>query len=494
MRSDFDRDSALDAADDAYARQRRGTQQLLLARGVFFASAYVAAAILTRQLGPAAYGIYGVIISQLIWVEMVVNAGVPAATSKLIADGQHEPRAVARAAQALLLSSSMLVFLACWLLAPAIAELMRIPDGAPLFRLAMIDLPFAAFYASYEGILAGGRRFGVMAVAQILYGLLRVGAIVALAATGLSIERALLATVFSSVAICIIMILRFPPSGFRVDLGTIKEIARFAGPMAVCLVAGQVLINLDLWSLQSLWTGSGDVVGHYVASVNLARILAVIPTVQAGVLFSSVAWASASNDQARAVRHIHQASRFALVVAGGACIVLGANGAEVLTLLFSSAYAEGQRFLPLQLLGFSLFAIVDVFANALMAAGRQRLVAAVLTSIVPLVWVGNYLLIPRVGPVGAAMTLVLGVAAGVVVTGVLARRHFGALHGLPTVLRVLAAAAIVGLTSAFIHVEGALILVKLAALGVIYVAALIVLGEITREDMGLPMLPSKAGQ
>jgi O-antigen/teichoic acid export membrane protein len=485
MRTDADLDGALSAADDAYERQRRGTQQLLLARGVFFASAYVVTAILTRQLGPTAYGIYGVIISQLMWLKMVVNAGVPAATSKLMADGQHHPRDVARAAQTLLFSASIVVFLVCWVLAPAVAALMRIPDGAPLFRIAIIDLPFAAIYASYEGILAGGRRFGVMAIAQIAYGVLRVAAIVAVAAFGLSIERALLATVFSSVAICIIMGIRYPPSGFRLEPRTVKEIAGFAGPLAVCLVAGQVLINLDLWSLQSLWTGSGEVVGQYVASVNLARILAVIPAGQAGVLFASVAWASASRDNVRAVAHIHEASRFAIVVAGGACVVLGMNGAEVLSFLFSSAYAEGQRFLPLQLLGFGLFAVVDVFAHALMAAGRQLLVAVVLTSIVPLVWLGNYLLIPRLGPVGAAMSLVLGVAVGAAVTGTLARMHFGALRGWSTVLRVLAASAVTALASAAVHVPGALILIKLAALGAVYLLTLYLLGEVTPQSLRL---------
>ena len=485
MEAAADSDAARLASDDAHHRHRRGTQQLLLARGVFFACAFVVSAILTRQLGTIAYGIYGVVISQLIWIEMVVNAGVPAATSKLMADGHHHPHDVARAAQSLLVLSSIVVFAVCWMIAPAVADLMRIPDGAALFRLAIIDLPFAAFYASYEGILAGSRRFGVMAVAQIAYGLLRVAAVVVLAAMGLSIERALMATVFSSVAICIVMVLRYPPTGWQAASATIKEIAGFAAPMAVCLVSGQVLINLDLWSLQSLWTGSGEVVGHYVASLNLARLLAIIPTVQAGVLFASVAWASGARDNARAVRHIQEANRFAIVIAGGACVILGMNAGEVLSVLFSPAYADGQRYLPWQLVGLGLFAVVDVLANALMAAGRHRLVAVLLTGIIPLVWLGNHILIPRLGPVGASISLVLGMAVGVVVIGTFARRHFGALYGVATVLRVCAAAVIVGLVSSVVEVHGAIVLVKCALLGVLYLVVLYVLGEVNRDDVGL---------
>jgi len=474
------------AADDAYDRQRRGTLQLLLARGVFFASAYVVSAILARALGPADYGIYGVIVSQLFWLEMVVHAGVPASTSKIIAAGRHDPDAVAGAARVLLLGVSGLLLVAGWTLAPAVAELMRIPDGETLYRLAIIDLPFAAIYASYEGILYGHRRFGVLATALVAYGLFRVAAVLTLAWLGVSVGGALLAMVSASLAVCVLLGRLQPLRGFRTERATIAEIARFAGPMALCLISGQILVNLDLWLLQSLWTGEGEVVGEYVGSMNLARILAVIPTVQAGVLFSSVAWAAASGDKARAVRHIQEASRFAIVIAAGACVVLGTNGSDVLAILFSSAYAEGQRFLPLQLVAFALFALLDVFANALMAAGRQRIVAAVLTATVPLAWVSSYVLIPRIGPTGAAISLVLGVAFAGAVTGLIARRHFGALIRSSTVIRVLVAATVVGFAGAAVHMPGPWVLLKLVLLGSLYLATLFLLKEITPGDVGFP--------
>jgi O-antigen/teichoic acid export membrane protein len=261
--------------------------------------------------------------------------------------------------------------------------------------------------------------------------------------------------------------------------------ARFAGPLAFCLISGQVLMNLDLWLLKSFWTGSGEVVGEYVASLNLARTLAVIPTVQAGVLFSSVAWAFASRDHERVARHVREASRFAIVIAAAVCVILGMNGSEVLALLFSQAYAEGQQFLPLQLVGFGLFAVLDVFANALMASGRQVVVAWVLTAVVPVISISNYLLIPRVGAVGAAMSMVLGVAVATVVTGALTHLHFGAPIRRATVFRVIAVSGVVALASTAVPVGGPLILVKLAVLAVLFMLTLYVLGEVSPQDFGL---------
>jgi O-antigen/teichoic acid export membrane protein len=479
------RDEITSAGDDAHERQRRGTRQLLVGRGVFFASAYVVSAILTRSLGPTDYGVYGVVVSQLFWLEMVVHAGIPAATSKLMADGRHDPVDVERAARALLIVFSALLFVVCWFLARGVADLMRIPDGQMLFRIAILDLPFAAIYASYEGILYGRRQFGVLARAQIVYGAARVAAIAALTAIGLSIEWALVAIVGSSLIVCTFIGIQYPPRGFRINRRTMREIVRFAGPMALCLISGQVLVNLDLWALKGLWPGSGVVVGQYVASLSLARMLAVIPTVQAGVLFSSVAWASASRDNARAVRHIQEATRFALVIAAAPCVLLALNGSEVLSVLFSRPYAEGQRFLPFHLLGFGLFAVLDVFANALMAAGRHRVVAAVLTAAVPLVWVGNYFLIPSVGPAGAAITVVVGIGAATIVIGAIARAHFGSLVRAAMLTRVIVAAAVVGFASAAFHVEGPLVLLKLALLGGLYILVLYFLKEVTLQDLGL---------
>ena len=44
--------------------------QLLLARGCFSISSILSAVILARGLGPIEYGVYGVIISVLTWIEL----------------------------------------------------------------------------------------------------------------------------------------------------------------------------------------------------------------------------------------------------------------------------------------------------------------------------------------------------------------------------------------------------------------------------------------
>jgi O-antigen/teichoic acid export membrane protein len=470
----------------AYQQQQRGTLQLLLARACFFGAGYVGAVILARELGASDYGIYGVVMSQLIWLEMMVSAGVPSAISKLMADGRHGSDEVERSARGLLVALSTVLFAICWFLAPYSAKFMRIPNGDVLLRIAVIDLPFAAIYSSYEGTFYGRRRFGVFAVAQAVYGLAKLAGIVALIGLGLSVQRVFIAYVLATFGISAGLILCYRPPGFLPRRRIMWQIAAIAAPMALYMVSGYVLLNLDLWSLKSLWEGEGEVVGQYVASSNLARILTVIPAAQAGVVFASVAWAVASLDIARGRRHIQEATRLVVVIGTAVCVFLSLDAPEVLSVLFSSAYADGQRFLRLQLAAFGCFALLDAFSHSLMAAGRQWFVATAIIATVPLAWLSNYLLIPRFGPMGAAVSILFGVVVGTVLTGAAAYQHFGSLIRLSTLVRVFVAAAVVGVISATFSVRGPSVLIKLALDGGLYLFLLWTMGEVSGKDFGLP--------
>jgi O-antigen/teichoic acid export membrane protein len=468
--------------DDAQERAQRGTRQFLLARVCVVISGYMATAILTRKLGPTNYGIYGVVMSQLLWLEMLTNAGVSGAIAKLMADNHHEHRQIECSAQTLLLGVSGLLFGLCWFVAPQAARLMRIPNGDVLFRIAILDLPFAAVFVSYDGILNGRRQFGTLARAYMVYGVTKLAGVVALIGLGFSIERVLVTFVLSTCIVCAGLIVLYQPRGARPTGRIVGQIATITAPIALYLVSGQVLLNLDLWSLKALWEGSGDVVGHYVASMNLSKILMVIPGAQAGVVFTSVAWAVASRDTARARLHIQDATRFAVIIATAAWVILGLNGSEVLSLLYSGAYADGQRFLRLQLAGLGLFALLDAFSQALMAAGRQWCVVGGVVLTVPLVWLSNYILIPRIGPLGAATSMLFGLVIGTALIGMMAYRQFGPLVRLSTLLRLLAAIGVVGVLSAASPVQGPVVLVKLVILGAVYLVVLYMLGEITSKD------------
>ncbi len=475
---------------DAEALQRRGTRQLLMVRALFMVFGYASSVVLARELGPADFGFYGVVLATMIWLEIVSYAGVPAAVGKLIPEHGEQAVEVERAARFVLFLTSMVLFGIGWAAAPAIGRMFQLPDGGRLFRIAILDLPLSAAYAGYGGILMARRRFGPYAASQGILGAARLIAVLTLLELGVSVEHALLAYVAATATALLYLVVRYPPDGFRPGKPFIRRILSIGIPMGAFVIALQVLISLDVWLLGSIWHGGKAAVGQYIAALKIAQTLIVIPMVQSGVLLASVAWALAADDREGARRHMLEASRFALILAAAACAIVGGCASSLMGFLYSSAYASGGIYLVLQLLAFSFFAIMDTFAHALMAAGRQRGTALTLVAFIPLVAASNFLLIPRIGPVGAAISLLVGMAGVTVVVSIMVWRQFGFPFDGGTVARVAAAAAAVAIASAWIPSPGALILVKMAALGVVYLAVLWLLGEITRADFALPRAKS----
>ena len=70
-----------------------GTIKLMAAHACLTLSGYVTVVVLARGLGPEAYGVYAIVISVLLGVELVGRLGIPQAMSKLIAESDEpDPR------------------------------------------------------------------------------------------------------------------------------------------------------------------------------------------------------------------------------------------------------------------------------------------------------------------------------------------------------------------------------------------------------------------
>lgn len=461
----------------------RGTVQLLIARGCFMVSGYLISVILARGLGPVEYGVYGVIMSVLLWIEMVGSLGLVGATARLIPQHEHQALLVEQTARAILVIVSFVLFALCWALAPLAAGLFDITDGTLLFRLAVLDLPVNGLYIAYQGTLNGHRRFGTLSFALVTYSLTKLIATVLLIFLGLSVARALIANVLATVGALVYLVLRFPPVGWAPSIALGRELIRIAVPMGLYLAALQVLLSVDLWSLKILWKGPGEVIGYYVAPLNLARMLTIVPSVLSGVLFASLSWALTRKDEELAHRYVQGAGRFALVVLAPSCVLLALHAEPVMALLYGDLYATSGVYLRFQLVAFGLLAFLDVFFHALMAASQYYYSAGILLALIPLALLLNVLLVPLFGAMGAVAALVLTIALGTAAAGGLTARYYGSLIKLSTVGRVLAATALTVFLGVQISAAGFWVLVELAALLSVYALLLCLLRELGWDDL-----------
>jgi stage V sporulation protein B len=384
-----------------------------------------------------------------------------------------------------------MLFALCWALAPLAARLFDIADGTLLFRLAVLDLPVNGLYLAYQGTLNGHRRFGTLSVAIVTYSLTKLIATILLIFLGLSVARALIANVLATVGALVYLVVRFPPVDWAPSIVLGRELVRIAVPMGLYLAALQILLSVDLWSLKILWTGPVEVIGYYFAPLNIARMLLIVPSVLSGVLFASLSWALTRKHEELAHRYIQGAARFAFVVLVPSCVFLALNAEPVMALLYSDMYAVSGVYLRFQLVAFGLLAFLDVFFQALMAAGRYYYSAGILLALIPVALLLNIVLIPPFGPMGAVTALVMTIGLGTAAAAGLAARRYGSLIKLSTVGRVVAATALTAFLGVQISAVNFWVVVELAALLGVYTLLLCLLRELGWDDLRPFMLWQK---
>ena len=76
-------------------RATRGMLALTVAQILIMLSGYIIAIALARSLGPALFGVYGVVYSVLLSVELIGRLGLPQAVSKLVAEKGSSAQRVA---------------------------------------------------------------------------------------------------------------------------------------------------------------------------------------------------------------------------------------------------------------------------------------------------------------------------------------------------------------------------------------------------------------
>jgi stage V sporulation protein B len=464
-------------------RAARGTLQLMMGRLSLFACGYLTAVMLARGLGPAAYGVYGLILSVLLWIEHVADCGIPEAVAKLSPEDEGRAAALEDTAHTLLLIVSLFLFGVFWLVAPLLADLFELPEGTALIRLALIDVPLTGLYFAYQGTLAGRRNFGALSLGFVVYGLTKLVGIGVASLMGLSVFWALVVNSVGTLGGLLCLVVHVSPVRFRPSLSHTRTILGVAFPVALFLLALQILAGLDLWSLKVLGTEGAETIGMYVAALNIARIPALAFSAVNGVILPSVSLALARNDMAMTRRYVQGAGRFLWVTLLPACVVVALTAEELMLLVYSRDYLPGAGFLVAQVFGFAFLGTAQVFCEMLIARGTPYVAAAATLAQVPLATLLNVILIPQFGGMGAALalTITFGLLAGA--TGCLAARHFGSPLALGTFLRVILATAVAAVVATQIAATGVWLGIKYLVLGGVYVFALVLMRELTRHDL-----------
>ena len=163
---------------------------------------------------------------------------------------------------------------------------------------------------------------------------------------------------------------------------------------------------------------------------------------------------------------------------------MSANAARVLHFIFTDDYQAGATALSVLAYGMLLFGLFYVLTTIISASGRPRV--SLLIGAFTLVASGalNFVLIPRYGLMGAAVSSTAAMFLGALISAVYVKRTLGAFLPWNSALRIAGCSVAVFVVSRLLGPGPRwLTVLQLAAMGALYVVALVISGELSRNDL-----------
>jgi O-antigen/teichoic acid export membrane protein len=473
------------------ARAARGMLALTVAQICIMLSGYIIAVALARSLGPALYGVYGIVYSVLLSVELIGRLGLPQAVSKLVAEKGSGADSVEATGITLALMVYAIIFVAFLLAAPLLGAIFNVLDGATLFRIAALDVPFYGVYFMFMHVLSGRRDFSKQAVGASIYSLTKVTGIIALVMIGPTVAGALVVNVIGSI-IALGLVAHFVGREvFRLTVKEARPIIRLAIPVAIIALGTQALINVDLWVLNALGTQIEDKVkGFYIAASSVARIPNAMAFVMSSVLVPSVAHALAGPDRQQAVATVERGLRFMAVTLVPGCALIAVESREILALLFSRVYEAGAPLLTVLALAQGLcYTAFMSFSYLLIATGGQRASATLSVLMLALATVTSVVGVQLLGALGAALGALAANGIAATIATVLVFRAVRPRIDALMLIRLAAATALVCFAASAVPTQGLLLLAELAVLAGILLALLLLLRVVDAAELELYLRP-----
>lgn len=485
----------MSAASHGADQLSRGTFTIALGQLTFLLTSFVLYAILARWLAPAPYGVLRVAMTVLMWVEITVNNGVPAALQKYLPDpslSETAVRGVAARVQALIGGS---VFAFMFLTAPLLAWLLGDSELAHPLRLAFVDLLGMSAYAYYRGVLNGKRAFRQLASAIAAYALTKLIFSTLLVGLGLGVDGALWGNVASSLGALLVAWLwtrRWPRPAAAGQTIPARQMLAFVLPAVGLTLASNLMLQLDLIGVQVL-VDDADQVGFYGAAVQLADAPRLVLLAFSFTLLPTLSRAIAVHDIAQARHTLRQVVRLLALVILPIIALVTATAEGAIRFLFGAAYAPAAPYLAVLIVTYGLYSVYITLTTTLLAENRPGLALAIPTVLLPVAAGAIWLGVTRLGPQGAAIAslIVVGIAT-LAVSGYVAirfrpRLDLASLGRVVLASAVLWGAARVGLGSPPLlpgwSPSGLVLLIGYVLLGGLYLGLLLVMGEIRIRDL-----------
>ncbi|HSX24401.1 MAG TPA: flippase [Candidatus Andersenbacteria bacterium] len=459
-----------------------GAIALMVAQAIVLLFGYATHVLIGRLLGPAEYGIYGIVLSIQTIFGMLLTLGVPSAVSKFVAQDAVHAKAILSHALKLQLVISIALSVLLALASPLIAYVLHDPSLVMYVLFVSVIIFFQAFYPVYVQFLSGMHRFNAQAFLTSIYAIAKlVGALALL--YFFSLYGALAGFAIGGIIAALLgwYWTRGIPKieGYSIHL---KSFLSFAGTYAIILVGLQVLMSQDLFMVKALL--KNDVLaGYYNAAVTLSRISYMLLQGLSFVLLPSVAALTrpgASHD--KAVQFIRDTLRYLIILIVPSVALASATSKGLIILFFSNKYIQAAPVLTVLMVGLGCLSFYLLLANIVAGAGKPK-AGLYITGLMIIISaaIGSFS-IPMFGLIGAAWQTTIASSVGLAALAIYTFHVFAIPYPIKSTINVGIATACMIIPTYIWHATGVLLLGQYIVVGLLYLGVLWIMGEVTEKD------------
>jgi stage V sporulation protein B len=507
----------------------RGVLFIAFAKFYFMVSGLFVQIRLPAILSRGAFGSFSLVSNIASFVNNVVVTGTIQTVSRFSVQNPGKAREVQAAGLRMHVRIGLPIAVGFIALAPVVSWLVLLDTSktAPLM-LAGLIMGGYSFYAVFVGTANGLHQFHKQAGLDIMFATLRVAGLIGMAMAGLGVVGVIGGWVAAvGVILCAAIVWVGMPRAtermpvrplVRYFIGVAVYLTLFNALMFVDTIlikrfttvyftehAGQLAGAIDqVWPTAkgSAWpvrasgyfaraTDLADVQNAYYAAVqNVARLSYQAIIAATFVIFPLISRSTFTEDKETTRGYIRVTSRYSLVFAMAIAVVMAANPADMLGLVYAQDYVElgATALVPLALgnVAFSVFAINGTILNS---AGLTRAAVGVAALAVAVSVIGNWIAIP----IGIEHDCTLEVAASVsaaamgvaaIASGWIMYRQLGAFVPLASFVRIGIATGAALAVGRVVPFHGKLMtLVEAVIVGLTFLVVLIATRELGPRDL-----------
>ena len=458
----------------------KGIIALSFSQVVILFAGLIIHAFMGRHFGAELYGLYGVILSILVWLEAPLGIAIRRTVSSLVSTRQGSVYSIFTGALKIQMALAFIICLIAFIFSGFISMLLGDSRLVVFFRIAILDIPIFALYSIYLGVLNGLRRFLSQSLAHIAYSLTKPLAIIVLVSIGLSLKGALFGHILASLAglFVAISIIKLPK-----DQGIVepKEIFGLSISMIILTLIGALLGNLDLVLVKAL-IREASYTGYYTAASTLAKIPMFAFIGLSAALFPSVSASISRGDVALNREYILKSSRFLFLCLVPIIALIISSSKELISLIYTQDFLPSAPVLSILVLGFSFFTFMSLCNIILLADKKVKQLILLFSALAVLYIVLNLLLIPKMKIIGAAIGTTCVAALGFIASAFFVHKRFKVFINGSSVFRILFAGGFICIISILLKYSGFLLIIKYGILFLLYFGLLCWMREITKQD------------